>query len=310
MKKRNLAILFIASILCIGGVVGYKLITQPLNMRFSDSSVDPWRLAKYCERCWSINRTGLAEANFSGSGALVLDHLKGLQEKLGPNLLVINGLPGKVWHLNGRHLRHLCYTFDGTTVTHRNRKKDNICNLRRLIAGVPFKAEEIDPSQIYTESSKMDELGINYINPLSLSWASDWRYVEELLEIFENTDPHVTHLHFHCEHGKGRTTTLMVLYDIYRNAHQVPLQDIVDRNFCLGGEDLMNTIIWKKGTWTQEGLLNRKHLVTAFYDYMNDPHGHGELSWTTWLKKKQEEGYAYLPVGTHRGDPHRKATEA
>jgi hypothetical protein len=40
--------------------------------------------------------------------------------------------------------------------------------------------------------------------------------------------------HFHCEAGRGRTTTFMVLYDILRNANRVSLEDIVRRQKILG----------------------------------------------------------------------------
>src|SRR6266404_7952880 len=40
--------------------------------------------------------------------------------------------------------------------------------------------------------------------------------------------------HFHCEAGRGRTTTFMVLYDMLRNAARVPMEDIVRRQQLLG----------------------------------------------------------------------------
>jgi hypothetical protein len=40
--------------------------------------------------------------------------------------------------------------------------------------------------------------------------------------------------HFHCEAGRGRTTTFMVMYDMLRNATQVSLDDIVRRQRLIG----------------------------------------------------------------------------
>ena len=55
------------------------------------------------------------------------------------------------------------------------------------------------------------------------------RFILAVRELSENS-----WAHFHCEAGRGRTTTFMVLYDMLRNATRVSLEDIVRRQSILG----------------------------------------------------------------------------
>jgi len=50
--------------------------------------------------------------------------------------------------------------------------------------------------------------------------------------------PKDTRIHFHCAGGKGRTSTIMMLYDILHNAEHNQLNDIIDRHLKLGGADI------------------------------------------------------------------------
>ncbi len=292
-------------IITVGGFWCYKLYTSPGNMRHATSWTHPTRLARDFKRCVSVNETGLENARFSGSGALPLNYLGKLKSSLGPNLFVINGLPGDVWHINGRHMRQLCYGYNDNKLTPSAKRQGYQCRIRQFLAGVPSVADQVPTQLIQSQSQRMQEEGIRYLAPLPEHWTSQWNYVDELIEVFDNTDPTHTHLHFHCEYGKGRTTTMMALYDIYLNGRSIPIEDIINRQYCIGGEDLNNTIAYKKGTWTQQGLVNRQNLIYAFYDYMHDPNGHGQQKWSTWLKQQEAKGYAYLPKGSKASHPHR-----
>jgi len=93
--------------------------------------------------------------------------------------------------------------------------------------------------------------------------------------------------HFHCRAGKGRTTTFLVLYDMLRNAREVPLQDIVNRQSALIGD--YNVLSAEPGsdadaTWKTGVAADRAAFVRAFYDYARaNPNGSPQL-WSEWLK--------------------------
>jgi hypothetical protein len=95
--------------------------------------------------------------------------------------------------------------------------------------------------------------------------------------------------HFHCRAGKGRTTTFMVLYDMLRNAGQVPLNDIVDRQSVLAGDyDLLKPE--GAGGWKAAAFAERAAFVRAFYAYARDNPGGQPRLWTEWLKAQGNAG--------------------
>jgi len=89
--------------------------------------------------------------------------------------------------------------------------------------------------------------------------------------------------HFHCEAGRGRTTTFMVLYDILRNANRVSLEDIVRRQKILGYDyDVLQPA--PTGNWKAPYTADRAAFVRAFYDYARaNPNGRPQL-WSEWLQ--------------------------
>jgi hypothetical protein len=89
--------------------------------------------------------------------------------------------------------------------------------------------------------------------------------------------------HFHCEAGRGRTTTFMALYDVLRNATRVTLEDIARRQKLLGYDyDVLRPA--DPGDWRAPYTEDRIAFVRAFYRYARaNPGGRPQL-WSEWLK--------------------------
>jgi Inositol hexakisphosphate len=83
--------------------------------------------------------------------------------------------------------------------------------------------------------------------------------------------------HFHCEAGRGRTTTFMVLYDMLRNAARASLEDIVRRQKLLGYDyDVLRPA--EPGNWKAPYTDDRAAFVRAFYNYARaNPEGQPQL---------------------------------
>ncbi|AIL13273.1 hypothetical protein IM40_06835 [Candidatus Paracaedimonas acanthamoebae] len=155
--------------------------------------------------------------------------------------------------------------------------------LRRLV-----KTGKITHSAQDTKSEKeiIEELGYFYLHiNQKRHHVDDREFVDSLVNLV-NQIPPKSWIHFHCAAGRGRTTTAMVMFDILKN-RDVPLEDIVARQHLLGGENLLDTTIWKKNsTYSKERLEKRKNFIILFYQYVHDPKGLGHISWTEWSKDK------------------------
>ena len=89
--------------------------------------------------------------------------------------------------------------------------------------------------------------------------------------------------HFHCEAGRGRTTTFMVLYDMLRNATRVSLEDLARRQQLLGYDyDVLRPA--DSGDWRAPYTDDRIAFIRASYEYARaNPGGRPQL-WSEWLK--------------------------
>jgi hypothetical protein len=112
--------------------------------------------------------------------------------------------------------------------------------------------------------------------------------IDKILAFFKSLPKNIW-LHFHCAHGKGRTSLLLVMLDIFKNAPEVGLQDIVKRQYLLGSEDLFNTEVWKNGTYDKKTLEDRKKFVEDFYDFMCQWKAGGMAQWSDWHRQQKKE---------------------
>jgi len=86
--------------------------------------------------------------------------------------------------------------------------------------------------------------------------------------------------------GKGRTTFLLVMLDILKNAPIVSLENIVKRHHALGSINLFNTNKWKHGTYTNQKLERRKKFVEDFYAFIVQRKQGGMGRWIDWKNSK------------------------
>jgi protein-tyrosine phosphatase len=145
------------------------------------------------------------------------------------------------------------------------------------------KAEVI--SAAATEQQVVNAAGASYVR---ITVSDHCRPTDEEVDRFVTAVrqlPAGAWVHFHCRAGRGRTTTFMALYDMLRNARQVSLLDIDQRQSLLAGDyDLLG----KEGEPGARAAVaaDRAAFVRAFYDYAKaNPNGQPQL-WTDWLKSQ------------------------
>jgi len=89
-------------------------------------------------------------------------------------------------------------------------------------------------------------------------------------------------LHFHCRGGDGRTTTFLAMHDIIHNAPKVSVDDILMRQYLLGGVPL--TQPGDSKSFKYPFAVERADFVQRFYDYVCAAKPGGfKLSWSAWV---------------------------
>ncbi len=131
-----------------------------------------------------------------------------------------------------------------------------------------FQAVTFTPKNTLTEKVAAESVGFKYkrFYALDMTFPTP-EVVDEFLKFLSQIDSE-TWLHFHCHAGHGRTTNFLVMYDILKHP-DLPLEDIVTRQFMLGGANLFDNAEYKK-------------YITLFYQYA---HENSAQSWSEWLKE-------------------------
>lgn len=150
---------------------------------------------------------------------------------------------------------------------------------------IPKGYSIIEPKNIFTEQFIVEQLGANYLRILVTDhFAPETSQVDLFVKFVKNL-PNNSWLHFHCRGGRGRTTTFMAMYDIIQNSKVLNLNDILKRQYKLGGVKLSKvnfTLTRKK--WKEPAAKDRYSFMKKFYDYVLDPNGYNKSDWSDWIK--------------------------
>ncbi len=267
IKNKILLSLTIIGLLSIGL---YDLLSETLMMRRFRSSVDFTNT-----HTTKINTAGLENLRASGGSKIVFYELNWyLKNTKGPKyILDLTGGKTKYYHdlpdfpfLYSKHESKFKYI------------------LRRLLI---MQSLELDTNSLKSEQAVSEQYGYIYNKDVFIGGKSvpDAETLDKFLE-FLKTLPKDAWLHIHCDKGKGRTTVMMTVLDIIRNGHQLSLEDIVERQYLMGGVNLFDTNAWEKGTYTPEQLAKRRDFLKEFYRFTHDPEGYGTVSWSSWCAER------------------------
>ena len=309
IKKIILSCVLMLLVLIIGFSIGVYSENKSVNFGSTNDPVPRKRLKDEC--CRDINKEGLSDLNAYGSGLIYYrdfkNHIINNLQKTGAKIYVINLLDDEIYYHKDRCLRWYGLGYFnknlGDDLFSQKIIKTTYKKLIRLIYGTPAI---YDKSQLQTERDIVQDLGGHYYLPLKGhgEWLNNDQFIEDTIHFFKSI-PSNAHLYVHCAHGKGRTTSYLALYDIFRNAKKVPLNDITNRHYCLGREDVLNTKLWPGGTWTQDALDARRDLMVRFHNYMTDTNGYDHQTWTQW--NNAQGIHNPQKIGVHRKEE--KTTE-
>ncbi|MBL8676347.1 MAG: hypothetical protein JNJ47_02825 [Alphaproteobacteria bacterium] len=155
---------------------------------------------------------------------------------------------------------------------------------------------DIHPELVIPEAIEAQKHGFSYANlKVGSKFISSDETIDHLVNILENI-PANAWVHFHCHYGKGRTSMMLVVYDIMKNAPLVSLKNIVKRQHLLGSEDLLNIDIWKGGSYTKRQLEDRKTFISQFYDFICQRKAGGIQEWSTWRHHQTTSTVSTTPL--------------
>jgi protein-tyrosine phosphatase len=242
---------------------------------------------------------GLAELRASGSGEFTADGLKLLLGRTRGSVTVFDLRQETHVFVNGLPVSWFA-TRDWANVgrTHNEIEADESARVKSLKpgskiavhSGAAIKKPGVTtsaPENVIVEhaSTERDIVEANRAAYVRLTVTDHARPLDEEVDRFilgVRELPENGWAHFHCEAGRGRTTTFMVLYDMLRNATRVSLDDIVRRQQLLGYDfDVLGCP--DPGDWRAPYTDDRIAFVRFFYKYARaNPNGRPQL-WTEWL---------------------------
>jgi hypothetical protein len=156
--------------------------------------------------------------------------------------------------------------------------------LRRLLV---TGTTEMRPELVIPEPEEAKKHGFRYVHFLIGSkFVTDPKTVDAFLAFLESVPDNVW-LHFHCAQGRGRTSSMIVMLDILKNAPKVSLEDIVKRQHLLGAPNLLDAKLWKNGSYTQQQLDDRKKFIQDFYEFICQRKAGGTQLWSEWIQARQ-----------------------
>lgn len=94
-------------------------------------------------------------------------------------------------------------------------------------------------------------------------------------------------IHFHCAAGSGRTTTFMTMYDIMRNAKKVSFDDIVARQYYIGGADLSKPV--DPNEWKSSYAYERQVFLKRFYEYAKSNADGFKTPWRAFFNQPSKQ---------------------
>jgi len=266
---------FTKKIILVGGGLGV-LITLTLCLFLDAYYESNFRTMQ--DTLWTtraVNVTGLRELRASGSTSVRFPDLMRRLRHITGSKIVVDGMAEFHGYIKGIPSTFFAYQREAPSMKHL---------IRRFIytGTTDMRSDLVTPED--QEALKYG-LGYKRVN-IGSSFIETDENIDQIIDFYDTLPPEAW-LHFHCAHGKGRTSILLVMLDIMKNAPVVSLQDIVERQILLGSENLLNTEAWKNGTYNEQKLKARKKFVENFYAFVCQRKAGGPHHWSAWRRQQK-----------------------
>jgi hypothetical protein len=300
MKKR-LALMTISLVLCItallqgpaGSVYAQNEVTSiaPVlveDLKTTDGEFKNFRTVlddfKGTQETQQPSREGLSELRASGSSEFSRKGLREIKKRLpASRIMVVDLREESHGFVNDRPVSWKGeHNAANKGLSLEEIKKDETKRLGEV--------KSTDPSitALCTEETLCRETGLEYARFPVTDYSRPSDNQVDRFTTMVKTLPRDTWLHFHCKAGAGRTTTFMTMYDMMHNARTVSCDDIIRRQYLLGGIDLAAEDK-NPDAWNRSLTATREAFIRKFYEYCRDQQGKFTIPWSSWLRKNQTE---------------------
>jgi hypothetical protein len=270
----------------IGGA-GAKLVVDaqdqsglPQNFRIADARFIQKNREK---KGRTIDIRGLSGLHISGSAQFSQNELPALKKAIGAfNIIVVDlrqeshgFVNGSAVSLTNKDNNVNKGQSDSASEKSQNRFLDSF----KIGSSVRFDglSAPMTVRSVTSEAQLVNSSGMTYLRlPVTDRERPADASVDELLKALRSI-PKKSWLHFHCKAGQGRATTFMTMIDMMHNAKTVPFDDILYRQYLIGGLDLTDRT-------TGEDVLGRYRFLQAFYRYCRSNTDDFGTIWSVYLR--------------------------
>lgn len=222
-----------------------------------------------------VDLKGLNELYASGGPMIQYESLKDKLKHFKGEKIVVDAIGSESGFVRG---------FPSTYFSYQQNPPEWRYYLRRLLFTGSI---DVRPELFIPEEVEAKKYGFKLVQfKIGSKFATTPEAVDQFVTFFDSLPPN-TWVHFHCRGGKGRTTMMLVMYDIMKNAPDVTLADIVKRQHLLGSVDLFDTTAWSRGTYRVEALQERKAFIEKFYAFVLQRKAGGTQNWSDWTRQQK-----------------------
>ncbi|MBA3812874.1 MAG: hypothetical protein H0X26_00035 [Alphaproteobacteria bacterium] len=223
----------------------------------------------------SVDLTGLRELPYAGGPMIPLSELKKRLEHVKGPKIIVDGVHGKYGYVYGIPDSYIGYLEKAPSWK---------SYIWRLFYTGTLKSR---PSLIVPGAVAAQLYGFEYRSfRIGSKYLSQDEDIDKFVSFLDALPENVS-LYFHCIHGKGRTSMMLVMADIIKNAPKVALADIIKRQYLLGSVNLFDTASWTRSTYATKMLEDRKKFIEDFYDFIDQRKAGGIQRWSEWNKQRK-----------------------
>lgn len=149
----------------------------------------------------------------------------------------------------------------------------------------------VEATKFFTERQLFSELGDKYIYvrlPASDDMPVEDREIQSFVEM-KKQRMDGDWWHIHCAGGKGRSTSFMFMLDAMYNANLFSVEEIMERQEALKGENLR-----KLKDSNKSDQKKRFEVLSLFHQYCQENMPNFETSWVDWKIKFENVDHTYI----------------